>query len=145
MKAERKDLREILELQYLAYQQQAAIYSDTYIRPLTQTFDEIEEEFENSVFLKALNDHGEIIGSVRARAENGTLFIGRLMVHPELQGKGVGTELLTAIEKECPQERYELFTGVKSHDNIRLYERLGYMRFKEENVRPGMTLVHMRK
>jgi GNAT superfamily N-acetyltransferase len=145
-KAEREDLPEILELQYLAYREQAVIYNDFSIRPLTQTFEEIVTEYDNGVFLKAVNDDGVIIGSVRARADGGTLFIGRLMVHPDVQGLGIGTELLTAIEKECPQERYELFTGVKSMDNIRMYERLGYSRFKEEEgARPGITLVYMQK
>jgi GNAT superfamily N-acetyltransferase len=144
-RAEKKDLRAILELQYLAYRQHAVIYSDTYIRALMQTLDDIETEFENCIFLKAVNGDGDIIGSVRAYAENGTLFIGRLMVHPELQGKGIGTELLSSIEHACPQERCELFTGMKSYDNIRFYERSGYNKFKEENVRPGMTLVYMQK
>jgi ribosomal protein S18 acetylase RimI-like enzyme len=145
IRAEREDLPLILGLQYLAYQEQAVIHNDFSIRPLTQTLDEITDEFNNGVFLKAVNDDGVIIGSVRARSENGTLHIGRLMVRPAMQGLGIGTELLAEIEAMCPHDRCELFTGVKSEDNIRMYERLGYVRFKEEEIRPGIMIVHMRK
>jgi GNAT superfamily N-acetyltransferase len=144
-RAERDDLPMILELQYIAYQQQAILHNDFAIRPLTQTIDDIEEEFRNGVFLKAVDNDGDIIGSVRARSENGTLFIGRLMVHPDMQGLGIGTELLAEIERICPHERYELFTGVKSTDNIRMYERLGYVKFREEEIRPGIMIVYLHK
>ena len=40
--------------------------------------------------------------------------------------KGIGTQLLSAIKRERPSERYELFTSNKSVRNIRLYERRGY-------------------
>lgn|GEM_PF-1324600 len=57
------------------------------IPPLKQTLNEVEQEFENGVFLNAVDDHDIIIGSVRAYAENGTLHIGKLIVHPNSQGQ----------------------------------------------------------
>lgn len=48
------DARDILALQRLAYQSKAALYDDFGIPPLTQTLDELESEFDNHLFLKAV-------------------------------------------------------------------------------------------
>ena len=138
------DLAEILELQHLAYQSEAILLNNFSIPPLTQTLAEIETEFQNGVFLKALDD-GRIIGSVRGYVKESTLYIGKLIVHPDFRGRGIGTSLLEAIEQHCPGCRYELFTSAKSEKNIRLYERRGYCRFAEKSVAPGLTFVYLEK
>ncbi len=89
-KAEKKDLQEILDLQYLAYQSEAALFGSKDIPPLKQTLDEVIEEFHKGVILKMVNDCNVIIGSVRAKEDNGTVYIGKLMVHPEHRRKGYG-------------------------------------------------------
>jgi len=38
-----------------------------------------------------------------------------------------------------------LFTGVKSTDNIRLYQKLGYRKLREEDLSPKVRLVFMGK
>jgi len=145
IKADLSDLREILDLQYLAYQSEAILYNDFSIPPLKQTLEEVEHEFENGIILKAIDDDGAIIGSIRAYTENGTLHINKVIVRPNLQGQGIGTMLLKEIEKVCPQERYELYTGDKSVRNIRLYERLGYVKFKEQEVTPELKFIYLQK
>ena len=97
------------------------------------------------IILKAVDEEGLIIGSVRAYQENGTVYIGKLMVHPKMQKKGIGTKLLLEIENVYPNQRYELFTSTKSINNIRLYEKLGYKIFKEEAVSEDLIFVYMRK
>lgn len=144
-RADRTDAEEILALQKLAYQIEAAIYDDYAIPPLTQTLEEIEEEFEAKIFLKAILD-GRIIGSVRAFAEGGTCFIGRLIVHPEHQNKGLGARLMREIEGVCPEcTRYELFTGAKSEKNLYLYQKLGYKPYKTEKVTEKLHFVYLEK
>jgi N-acetylglutamate synthase-like GNAT family acetyltransferase len=82
------DAEEILALQKLAYQSEAERYNDYDIPPLKQTIDEIKEHFRNYVFLKAVSE-GAIIGSVRAFEENGTCYINRLAVNPDMQNRGI--------------------------------------------------------
>jgi len=143
--ADISDAAEILELQKLAYQSEAVLYDDWSIPPLTQTLDEIKKEFDEMTFLK-ICDSGRLIGSVRASIHEGTCNIGRLMVHPEFQHKGIGTRLLLAIETEFPYaRRYELFTGSRSEGNIRLYERLDYRIFHADRLSPQVELVFMEK
>ena len=144
-KASGDDLRTILNLQYLAYQSEARLLDDFEIPPLKQTYDEVEGEHAKGLFLKAVDENGEIIGSVRAYADGGTSYIGKLIVHPERQGQGIGTKLLLAVELECPAARYELFTSDRSVRNIRLYERLGYVRFREEKISGDLTFVYLEK
>jgi len=144
-KADKSDLKKILELQYSAYQSEAKLVNDFKIPPLTQTYDEIEREYIKGVFLKATDENQNIIGSVRAYIEEDTAFIGRLIVHPDRQGQGIGTKLLMAIERECPASRYELYTSDKSLRNLKLYERLGYVRFKERKITDGLNFVYLEK
>ena len=140
-----EDAEQVLSLQKLAYQSEAAIYQDYSIPPLIQTIDEIKGEFEEQVFLKAIYGK-EIIGSVRAYSYNDSCFIGRLIVHPEWQGQGFGSKLMNDIEAYFADvQRYELFTGTKSVGNIRLYKRLGYKSFKEQVVNESVSLVYMEK
>ena len=144
-RADHDDLKEILELQYLAYRSEAALFGTQDIPPLKQTIEEVEEEYRNGLILKMISDDGAIIGSVRAKENAGTVYIGKLMVHPDHRGHGYGTQLLSEIEKCFPHKRYELFTSTRSVDNIRLYERNGYMEFDRKSVNDELVFVYMEK
>lgn len=144
-KAEREDLQDILALQYLAYQSEARLFNNMDIPPLKQTLEEVFDEYKKGIILKALDEKGKIIGSVRGYLEDGTVYIGKLMVHPQDQGKGIGTKLLLSIEKEFPGYRYELFTSTKSKRNIKLYEKLGYKVFSEKNISEELRFVYLQK
>ena len=67
------------------------------------------------------------------------------MVLPGYQNKGIGKRLLQAIENEFKGRRFELYTGAKSEENLALYEKCGYVRFKTEQATLGLTFVYMEK
>lgn len=144
-KASEEDLQEILELQHLAYQSEAALFGRQDIQPLTETLDELAEEYKAGTVLKMTDENGKIIGSVRGKEADGTLYIGKLMVHPDHQRKGYGRRLLTAIEECCPGRRYELFTSTRSVNNICLYESLGYKKFDERDADGEIRFVYLEK
>lgn len=143
-KAEYNDLPEILKLQYLAYQSEAALFGTQDIPPLRQTLEEVVDEFNAGIILKLVIDN-RIIGSVRAKEQDGTAYIGKLMVHPGHRCKGYGTILLSEIEKCFPDKRYELFTSTRSKDNIRLYEKNGYSAFDSKKINDELEFVYMEK
>lgn len=139
------DLQEILQLQYLSYQSEAALFGRKNIPPLKQTLDEVIDEYNNGVILKMVNDENTIIGSVRAKEDKGTVYIGKLMVNPNYRHNGYGTKLIKAIEEYFPNKRYELFTSTRSKDNIRLYQSLGYKIFDRKAINDELQFVYMEK
>ena len=145
MRAKAEDLQEILKLQYLAYQSEADLFGSRDISPLKQTLDEVIDEFNCGIILKMTDDKDTIIGSVRAEERDGTVYIGKLMVHPYHRNKGYGSSLLSEIEKCFPDRRYELFTSTRSLDNIRLYRKLGYRIFARKAVNDELEFVYMEK
>lgn len=144
-KAEIDDLQEILDLQYLAYQSEAKLFHNPEIPPLKQKLEDVLREYQKGIILKAVEEDNTIIGSVRGYLSNGTVSIGKLMVHPRKQGQGIGTKLLLAIEKEYPNQRYELFTSTRSTKNIELYEKLGYRIFDEKKITEELKFVYLEK
>jgi hypothetical protein len=59
---------------------------------------------------------------------------------------GIGSALLVRAESVFDAaNRLELFTGTKSTGNISLYERHGYISFKEEVMSPAVNLLYIHK
>jgi len=143
-KANIEDAEEILTLQKLAYKSEAKLHGDFQIPPLIETINELRDKFKTHVFLKVIAN-GKIIASVRVLLRDNTCHIGRLMVHPDFQNRGIATKLLIEIESMFSCSRLELFTGEKSVKAIHLYEKLGYKRFKAEKPAGNVTLVFLEK
>lgn len=129
------DAGEVLTLQRAAFVTEAQIYGDADMPPLTQTLAELQAELVENLGCVAF-DGPRMVGAVRARRDGDLLLVGRLAVAPDMQGAGVGTLLLDAVEQRGRRDgarEAELFTGRLSEANIRLYERQGY----QESVRAG--------
>ena len=144
VKAKAHDLPSILALQKLAYQSEAELVGNYSIPPLTQTIDGITDDFHSGTILKFV-DFGKIIGSVRVRFSEDTLFIGKLIVDPSRQNQGIGTALLLAAEELYPGARCELFTSDRSAKNLSLYIKNGYKEFKREPLNENVNLVFLEK
>jgi GNAT superfamily N-acetyltransferase len=143
--AQIEDAQEILALQKLAYLSEAEIHDDYTIPPLHQTLEEAEAEFKDQYVLKA-TVAGMIVGSVRAYLRAGTCFVGKLIVHPDFQNQGIGTQLMHEIEACFSKAgRYELFTGHKSERNLYLYQKLGYRPFRTQKINEKLRLVFLEK
>ncbi|GIG67584.1 GNAT family N-acetyltransferase [Phytomonospora endophytica] len=140
------DAGELLTLQYAAFLSEARVYERLDLPPLKQTFDELRSELGDHPTWKAVVGT-RIVGSIRVHREEDVLHVGRIMVAPDQQGRGIGSRLLAAVEDDVPAgvERLSLFTGFLSTGNLRLYERVGY---REVGRRPGPTgvmLVYLEK
>jgi ribosomal protein S18 acetylase RimI-like enzyme len=83
---------------------------------------------------------------VRGYERDGTCYIGRLIVHPDCQNRGIGTQLLRAIEAHFnAARRYELFTSEKSARNLYLYRKSGYQTCRTAKLSDKVTLVYLEK
>lgn len=147
------DAQQILDLQRLAYRLEAQRYGVDDLPPMTQTLDDLIAEYDTSTILVARYSPGiattpsdPIVGSVRARVMDGTGHVGRLAVVPKMHGRGIGRQLLWAVERvTAPVDRYELFAGHRSERNLRMYERAGYRRIRSEQQPDAGTLIYMEK
>ncbi|TWI54713.1 GNAT family N-acetyltransferase [Halalkalibacter nanhaiisediminis] len=144
-KATLQDAESILAIQKEAYIREAITYNNYEIAPLTETLEEMKDDFKQKTVLKAILNE-KVVGSVKGYVEKGTCYVERLMVDPASQGQGIGKKLMLDLETYFPDcERFELYTGGKSTYNIRFYEKLGYTIFKTEMIRENIDFVFMEK
>ena len=93
-----------------------------------------------------VRSEGRLVGAVRGRLEEtpgGQAWdIGRIMVAPDLQGRGLGRALLAHIEAvaDPAATTYLLFTGARSADNIRMYKKAGY-RVRTDLEAPPLAVI----
>ncbi len=145
IRAEEKDLHEILELQYLSFKSEAEMIGSCELPALKQTYEGIVEDFHSGIILKMLNDDNVIIASVRAFETGDSVEIARLMVHPDHRRKGLATLMLKEIEKYYLGKRLELYTCTRSLCNIELYEGVGYKQYKTVRGDGGLDFVYLWK
>jgi len=144
-----QDAEQVLKLQYLCFQREAELYGNYRIDPLVQTLDSVRSAIDTDlVFVARLGD--EVVGSVWGSTdEDGAGQIGRLCVHPRLQGHGLGARLLRAAESglvgERSATRFRLHTGHRSEGNLRLYRSAGYTAVGDMTSQDGVRMVLLEK
>ena len=139
------DLPKIYELQKESYKQEAEIYNDYSIQPLTQTLEDVQHEYKFMKIYKAVYN-GEIIGSVRGYKDGNICNVGKLFVDPRFQNRGIGSKLLLEMEerfKDC--SKFILFTGFMSFKNLYVYEKAGYKEFDRQVISQQFTFVFLEK
>ncbi|WAU80811.1 GNAT family N-acetyltransferase [Streptomyces sp. Qhu-G9] len=147
--ATEQDAEQILKLQFLCYQSEAALYGDYSIEPLTQPLDSLKAELaDGTVLVARLGD--EVVASVRATVDtDGTAKINKLIVHPRMQRHGLGGRLLDAIEAKVAEgsgaKSFQLFSGHRSEHNLRLYRKHGYEPVATRRVDERLSLVTLAK
>jgi ech hydrogenase subunit C len=140
------DVAELLALQMVTYKSEAEIYGDDSLPALQQTLAEMEADFAQWWFVKAVIN-GKIVGAVQCRVEGNTGYIRRCTVHPYFRRRGIARRLITEAEQTFSPEvtRFETLTGHKSRRNIAMCEKLGYSIFKTEPFLPTIQWVYLQK
>ncbi len=138
------DVGELFTLQRACWVQEQQANPEIEMDALTETLPEIEAWTQDGTVFVA-RSAGRLVGAVRGRLRGNTWDIGRLMVAPDLQGRGLGRLLLAAIETAAPAAAtsYELFTGEGSVRNRKLYKKAGYRPLAEP--RPGVVRLSKRR
>ena len=144
-KAQVRDLSEIHALLKSAFLTEAERTGNFEIAPLKETLADLTAVLQ-TITLLVLRVDGKIVGTIRGHVKDGTLHVGRLAVHPDFRKRGLGAQLIAAMETAHPEaKRCEIFTSEYSTDNIRLYGKHGYKEFARKGTVEGVTLVLMEK
>ena len=88
-----------------------------------------------------------LAGLIETTPDGDSLLIVNVAIRPSFQGRGLGKRLLSLAEDIAAGQALSdvwLYTNALMAENLRLYEKLGYRREREEQRSVG-TVVHMRK
>jgi tRNA (guanine37-N1)-methyltransferase len=143
--AVRGDAGEILTLQRACWVQEALDNDTLDIPALHESLEDVEASLEDWTYF-VVRAEGRLVGAVRGKLEGEHWDIGRVMVAPDLQGRGLGRLLLEHIQTVAPAEAssYVLFTGVHSADNQRMYKKAGFSLRKDLPAPPGAVILTKR-
>ena len=123
------DAPELLVLQRCCWVDEAIANDTLDVPALHETLEDVRAWLDDWTTW-CVRSAGRLVGAVRARREGSSWEIGRLMVAPDVAGRGLGGWLLRLAETEAPAdvEAITLYTGAQSTRNIAMYERAGFRR-----------------
>ncbi len=113
------------------------------------TADLLRQKTQSEIAFAAIED-GRLIGCVFLKPETATLYIGKLAVHPQSQGKGVGRKLLYQAEataRVLGLSVLRLETRIELVENHSRFAAWGFAK-TAENRHPGFdrtTSIEMQK
>lgn len=146
------DAPELFVLQRCCWLEEGRLAASFAIPPLLEELDDVRRGLAEWVTWVVRDEAGRLVGSVRARARSlpaaapgrpedapgptraarsePVWEVSRLMVAPDVQGRGLGRRLLAHAESMAPpgSTAAVLVTGVASAANQRRYRRAGYRR-----------------
>ena len=144
--ATEEDAGELYTLQLAAFLSEGRRYDDLAIPPLAEELDACVARVKQGGVLKAVAGT-RIVGSVHLTADGEVGHIGRLMVAPDWQGRGLGARLLRVAEQLAPAgvTSYQLDTGAESDRNLELYRKAGYREVHRRQQTAKVELVVLTK
>lgn len=114
--------RAIIERDNHNYTHEQIVLSSSYY-----TAEKFCEDFDNKIVYVCV-DEDKVVGT-------GTLYKGEIMacfILPEYQGKGIGKEIVMALEKEAIRKGLPKVWLVSVLSAVKFYEKLGYVFVNEK-------------
>jgi len=138
---------ELLTLRRAAFVSEAQLCGDPNIPPLTQTLGELREDMaRDDVVTIGAWIGPRLVGSIRVGIEDDRATLGRLAVAPDIQGQGIGTQLLFEVLHYLPENTREVwvFTGQDSKQNLALYAKHGF-EHQYDKTAGDLTYAYLRR
>ncbi len=141
------DAGEILTLQRACWVSEQFANPGVEIHALRESLDEVRRWLGRWTVILARRE-GRLVAAARGRVDPhgdyaGAWELGRIMVAPDLQGQGLGRDLLMRIEAAAPSHvtSYLLVTGAGSARNIAMYKKSGYRFRGAHPTEPGVVIL----
>jgi ribosomal protein S18 acetylase RimI-like enzyme len=112
-----------------------------YVEATYGSWDDAQQaEFHRAWFdpdrVKIIERDGQPIGVLDATAKADYVYLSRIEVAPEWQGRGVGTTLIRALTERNPVRLHVFASNLRARA---LYERLGFVAAQTEDARTAMV------
>jgi len=130
----------LLDLQRLAYSVEAGLIGHGGIPQLTETLTELRAA--DLRWLGVTDEEGLPVAAIAYSWAGDVLDIERLVVHPALFRRGLGSRLVAALP---PAPVVVVSTGRDNRPARRLYQRLGFDHVEDVEVAPGLWVSRLRR
>jgi tRNA (guanine37-N1)-methyltransferase len=145
--AQPSDAGELLTLQRAAFLTEARQNGTLELPPLTETLAELADSIESDTVLVA-RLRGRLVAAVRGMAEaDHRWYVGRLVVAPDLEGRGIGSLMMDRVEDLAPPDTmaFRLLIGAGSISNHGFFRRRGYVDTERTVNGNGVPIVIMER
>jgi N-acetylglutamate synthase-like GNAT family acetyltransferase len=140
----RADAEELLNLQKLSYEDKALTYDDYMISPMTDRLEDIVEEMNRKVILKATAAN-IVVGTIRGYQIGSSCRVERLCINPKYRHQGIGKCLLAELERRFPNLEYQTVIWERCKEAITFFESRGFVRYDLQHLSDYVTVIYLRK
>lgn len=127
------DVEAMVEVQIASFESDALLYPGVEVGgpPGYNSAEHLRACLGERACYKLLLD-GALVGVMIVIDEgDGHVHLDVIAIHPDQQGRGVGTAAMAFLERAHPAERYTLDTPSYALRNHHFYEKLGYVKVGE--------------
>lgn len=126
--AQLADVGELFTLTRACWLQEAVINDTFNIPVLHEQLDDVRNSLDDWTTLVGHTPENRLVVSARGHMTGASWMVGRVMVAPDLQGRGLGRFILEQIERHAPVAATHavLYSGSKSTRNHAIYRKAGY-------------------
>ena len=85
--------------------------------------------------IRIMLDEDKPIGVTTFYEEDGNYIVGLIALHPDYQGQGIGSEILSKYIEKAKDDRKKIYIKAYKGNPARLlYERLGFKKYREDDT-----------
>ena len=97
---------------------------------------DFDSDFSQIEQFKVIETNGAFIGFVQCYLERSCYHVVEIHLRPKYRGKGIGSDILKAIQKTCSIQGREVQIGCfKENDRAKnLYQKLGFIQTRETDT-----------
>jgi GNAT superfamily N-acetyltransferase len=131
---------QVMAVQRAAYREEADLIGSTAIPQLTESLAELQAQ--PLEWIGVHDSRHRVVAALAFTDDGEVIDIDRLMVAPNLFRRGYGRALVAALDE---RRTVIVSTGRDNPPGRALYESLGFVRSRDEEVVPGLVITHFRR